>query len=169
MPIVPVILSGGAGTRLWPVSREAHPKPFMRMPDGESLLAKTYVRALVACNGRTPLTVTNREYFFASRDTLKEAQACESGTFLLEAAGRNTAGAIAMAALHLQRSEGDEAVMLVLPADHLVKDVEAFGQAVGAAQTLAAQGQLVTFGIVPTRPETGFGYIHKGASQQGGH
>jgi len=169
MSIIPVVLSGGAGTRLWPVSREAHPKPFMEMPDGESLLLKTYVRAMAACNGQTPLTVTNREYFFASRDTLTKARCSEAGTFLLEASGRNTAGALCMAALHLQHNAGDEAVLLVLPSDHLVQDAEAFGHAVYRARELADRGLLVTFGIVPTGPETGFGYIHKGAALDGGY
>lgn len=161
--IVPVILSGGTGTRLWPVSREAHPKPFMVMPDGESLLQKTYARAMQACDGAAPLTVTNREYFFLSRDTLQQAGQLGSGTFLLETSGRNTAGAIAMAALHLEQSQGSDTVMLVLPADHLVQDVPAFQAAVAQARTLAEQGRLVTFGIVPNRPETGFGYIQKAA------
>lgn len=169
MPIFPVVLSGGTGTRLWPVSREAHPKPFMQMPDGESLLFKTYRRALAACGGQTPLTVTNREYYFASRDTLKSAQSADAGTFLLEASGRNTAGAIAMAALQLQRTAGDDAVMLVMPADHLVTDGNAFSQAVAQAEKLAFQGFLVTFGIVPTRPETGFGYIHTGVALDAGY
>lgn len=162
MPIIPVVLSGGAGTRLWPVSREAHPKPFMQMPDGQSLLLKTYVRAMAATGGHAPLTVTNREYFFASRDTLKTADCSKEASFLLESSGRNTAGAVTMAALQLQRTSGDDAIMLVLPADHLVQDLPAFTAAVRRAEELAQEGYLVTFGIVPTYPETGFGYIHKG-------
>lgn len=162
--IVPVILSGGTGTRLWPASREAHPKPFMLMPDGETLLRKTYSRALQACPGATTLTVTNREYFFASRDELNLAAPNQVGHFLLESAGRNTAGAIVVAALHLKASLGEQAVMLVLPADHLVLDSTAFNTAVVQAHQLAQQGRLVTFGIVPQHPETGFGYIQKGAA-----
>jgi len=163
-PLVPVILSGGTGTRLWPLSREAHPKPFMRMPDGQTLLHKTYARALQACPGATPLTVTNREYFFASRDELALAAPTQAGQYLLETAGRNTAGAIAVASLHLQATVGDHAVMLVLPADHLVLNSAAFNTAVAQAHALAQQGRLVTFGIVPQHPETGFGYIQKGAA-----
>ena len=169
MQIIPVVLSGGAGTRLWPVSREAHPKPFMLMPDGESLLRKTYARAALACNGATPLTITNREYFFSSRDALLEAGNSDQGFFLLEAQGRNTAGAITMAALRLQQSHGDEAIMLVLPADHLVQNQTAFQAAVQEATLLAQKGFLVTFGILPTHPETGFGYIQKGAALSPGH
>lgn len=166
--LVPVILSGGTGTRLWPMSREAHPKPFMRMPDGQTLLHKTYARALAACPGSIPLTVTNREYFFASRDELALAAPQQAGAFLLETSGRNTAGAIAVAALHLQATLGDQAVMLVLPADHLVLDSHAFNTTVAQAHTMAQAGHLVTFGIVPQHPETGFGYIQKGAPMGAG-
>ena len=168
MHIIPVVLSGGAGTRLWPVSREAHPKPFMLMPDGESLLRKTYARAALACGGTTPWTITNREYFFSSRDALMEAGNSDQGFFLLEAQGRNTAGAIAMAALQMQKTSGDDAVMLVLPADHLIQKQAAFQTAVDQAARLAQTGKLVTFGIVPTHPETGFGYIQTGEPLDGG-
>lgn len=166
--LFPVILSGGTGTRLWPLSREAHPKPFMRMPDGQTLLHKTYARALKACPGVTLLTVTNRDYFFASRDELALADPAQCGQYLLETTGRNTAGAIALAALHLLATVGDHAVMLVLPADHLVLNTAAFNTAVAQAHALAQQGRLVTFGIVPQYPETGFGYIQKGAALDAG-
>jgi len=166
--LVPVILSGGAGTRLWPISREAHPKPFMRLPDGETLLHKTYARALQVGSQHPPVTVTNREYLFASRDTLHEVNAQQPGTFLLEAQGRNTAGAIAVAALHLQQELGNQAIMLVLPADHLVQNSQAFEAAVAQAYALAQQGYLVTFGVKPTQPETGFGYIQAAAPLRGG-
>jgi mannose-1-phosphate guanylyltransferase / mannose-6-phosphate isomerase len=169
MQIIPVVLSGGAGTRLWPVSRESHPKPFMLMPDGESLLQKTYARAARVSKGAAPLTITNREYFFSSRDALLEAGNSDQGFFLLEAQGRNTAGAITMAALELQKTQGNDAIMLVLPADHLIQKQDAFEQAVQQAAALAQTGLLVTFGIVPTHPETGFGYIQKGAALAGGH
>jgi mannose-1-phosphate guanylyltransferase / mannose-6-phosphate isomerase len=159
--IIPVILSGGAGTRLWPLSREATPKPSMPLPDGETLLAKTAARAL-ALPGVTELfTVTNREYYFHTRDAysgLRDA-APERATFLLEPFGRNTAPAVALAALCIEHSHGPDAVLVVLPADHLVRNVEAFAMAVARGAQLARQGSLVTFGIVPTHPETGFGYI----------
>ncbi|HXH02009.1 MAG TPA: mannose-1-phosphate guanylyltransferase/mannose-6-phosphate isomerase [Candidatus Competibacteraceae bacterium] len=163
--IISVILCGGAGTRLWPVSREGHPKPFMKMADGESLLLKTYLRAAQMADGGEILTVTNRDYFFMSKDELTRARLGEPqmATFLLEPIGRNTAPAIALAALHVAEKHGREAVMLVLSADHLIQDQSAFSAAVTDAASLARQGYLVTFGIVPNAPETGFGYIECGA------
>jgi len=163
MPLIPVILSGGAGTRLWPVSREAHPKPFIRLPDGESLLQKTLKRA-AACGAERILTVTNRDHYFITRDEYAAAAlaAPVALDYLLEPAGRNTAPAIAAAALRLAGVHGGEAVLLVLPADHLIRDTAGFLAAVAAAARLARDGRLVTFGIPPDRPETGFGYIEAG-------
>ncbi|MEO6676084.1 MAG: mannose-1-phosphate guanylyltransferase/mannose-6-phosphate isomerase [Pseudomonas sp.] len=163
--LIPVILSGGAGTRLWPVSREGHPKPFMTLPDGQTLLGKTYRRAAGLLDGWGDIvTVTNREYYFQSKDHYHDAQmARHRGHFLLEPTGRNTAPAIAAAALSLQALHGDEAIMVVMPADHLIINVEALQSAVEHAVTLAKSGHLVTFGVVPSAPETGFGYIETGA------
>ena len=158
--LIPVILSGGAGTRLWPVSREAHPKPFIVLPDGQSLMQKTLLRA-AGLKPDSILTITNRDYFFITRDAYAE-MALAPGIaldYLLEPVGRNTAPAIAAGALRLREQFGDDAIMLVLPSDHLIHDVTAFADAVRSACTLADQGYLVTFGIVPTGPETGFGYI----------
>jgi mannose-1-phosphate guanylyltransferase / mannose-6-phosphate isomerase len=168
--LIPVILSGGAGTRLWPVSREGHPKPFMKLADGESLLLKTYRRAAaVAGNGVASqrgeiLTVTNRDYYFMSKDEFASAKLGElhSGAFMLEPTGRNTAPAVAMAARYVAEKYGRDALMLVLAADHLVQDQEGFAGAVASAVELARRGKLVTFGIVPTCPDTGFGYIEAG-------
>jgi mannose-1-phosphate guanylyltransferase/mannose-6-phosphate isomerase len=164
--LIPVILSGGAGTRLWPVSREGHPKPFMKLADGESLLLKTYRRAasLAAASGGEILTVTNRDYFFMSKDEFAQANLGErqTGVFLLEPVGRNTMPAVALAAHHVVEKFGRDALMLVLPADHLITNVAAFSVSVGHAADLARQDKLVTFGIVPSGPETGFGYIETG-------
>ncbi len=167
--LIPVILSGGAGTRLWPVSREGHPKPFMKLADGESLLLKTYRRAAAVAGsdmGSQPgeiLTVTNRDYYFMSKDEFACANlGGQSGAFLLEPTGRNTAPAVAMAAHYVAEKYGRDALMLILAADHLVQDHEAFSAAVSSAAELARQGKLVTFGIVPTNPDTGFGYIEAG-------
>jgi mannose-1-phosphate guanylyltransferase/mannose-6-phosphate isomerase len=162
--LIPVILSGGAGTRLWPVSREGHPKPFMKLADGQSLLLKTYLRAANVSQGGEILTVTNRDYFFMSKDELAKANFSERnrGVFLLEPVGRNTAPAVAMAALHVAQKYGRDALLLVLAADHLIKDQESFAKAVADAASLARQDHLVTFGIVPDAPETGFGYIESG-------
>lgn len=162
--LYPVVLSGGSGTRLWPVSREGHPKPFIRLPDGESLLHKVYQRAgaLLAEVGEL-ITVTNREYFFQSKDEFAASKLLpHRAHYLLEPMGRNTAAAIAAAALSLQERYGDQATMVVLPADHLIRDTHAFTQCVQRAAKLAEQGYLVTFGIVPSHPETGFGYIEAG-------
>lgn len=167
--IIPVILSGGAGTRLWPVSREGHPKPFMKLADGESLLLKTYRRALAVMEslggGKGELlTVTNRDYYFMSKDELAALKPGEPlpGAFLLEPEGRNTAPAVALAAHQVVEQFGPDALMLVLAADHLIQDPARFTAAVADAAALAQQGHLVTFGIVPTGPETGFGYIEAG-------
>ncbi|PFH26945.1 mannose-1-phosphate guanylyltransferase/mannose-6-phosphate isomerase [Burkholderia sp. JKS000303] len=168
--LIPVILSGGAGTRLWPVSREGHPKPFMKLADGESLLLKTYRRAAAAVGQDAEsacaelLTVTNRDYYFMSKDEFVCAALGDqqSGVFMLEPSGRNTAPAVAMAAHHVAEKYGRDALMLVLAADHLVQDQQGFSAAVASAVDLAKQGKLVTFGIVPTCPDTGFGYIEAG-------
>lgn len=161
-PMIPVILSGGAGTRLWPVSRRAHPKPFMLLADGESLAEKTWNRAS-AVAGRAPiLTVTSRDYYFYTRDLYAKLPNGDQARFLLEPQGRNTAPAIALAALYVRENLGEDASLLVMPADHLVRDQRNFEAAVHEARQLAAEGYLVTFGIHPTHPETGYGYIRQG-------
>lgn len=164
--LIPVVLSGGAGTRLWPVSREGHPKPFMKLADGESLLQKTYSRAAAVAQGTEILTVTNRDYYFMSKDEFERAglSKTQSSAYLLEPTGRNTAPAVALAALHVAERYGHDAIMLVLAADHLIQDPDSFWQAVQQAAELARANQLVTFGIVPTAPDTGFGYIEAGES-----
>lgn len=166
--LVPIILSGGAGTRLWPVSRRAHPKPFMELSDGESLAEKTWRRAALVADDGPILTVTSRDYYFYTRDLYERLGAdAEQARFLLEPMGRNTAPAIGLAALALRARLGDDAIMLVMPADHLVRDLDAFRDAVDRARALAKRGLLVTFGMHPTHPETGFGYIRQGAPLEG--
>lgn len=163
--IVSVVLSGGAGTRLWPASRESHPKPFMKLADGETLIEKTYARAKAL--GSDVLTVTNRDYYFLSRD--EQERVGVAGNFLLEPFGRNTAAAIALAARYIEATQGVEAVMLILAADHLIEDQVRFASAVSKAAKLAADGYLVTFGIAPSFPETGFGYIEEGLPLDSGY
>lgn len=161
--MVPVILSGGSGTRLWPVSRRAHPKPFMRLLDGESMAEKTLRRAMKVSGGTPALTVTSRNFYFYTRDLYASLYGKDLVfPFLLEPTGRNTAPAIAMAALQVAADHGEDALMLVMPADHLIRDEESFQVAVDEARSLALRGFLVTFGIHPTHPETGYGYIRKG-------
>jgi mannose-1-phosphate guanylyltransferase/mannose-6-phosphate isomerase len=162
-PLVPIILSGGAGTRLWPVSRRAHPKPFMQLADGESLAEKTWLRARQVAGESPIVTVTSRDYFFYTRDLYEKLGAGDrQSLFLLEPMGRNTAPAIALSALYVREHLGDEASLLVMPADHLVANLRDFEAAVQEARQLAVQGHLVTFGIHPTHAETGYGYIRQG-------
>ena len=163
MKLIPTILCGGAGSRLWPVSRELHPKPFIRLADGQSLLQKAWLRGVTLPDVAETLTVTNRELVFKTEDEYREVADSRYGnlpnSFILEPFGRNTAPAVAVAALHVAASHGDDALMLVLAADHLITDQPAFARAVAKAISLAAQGMLVTFGIKPETPETGYGYI----------
>ena len=167
-PVVPVILSGGAGTRLWPLSREAAPKPFLVLPDGGTLLGKTATRARQLPGVHTLLTVTNRDYYFATKDVYGTAAGTPTReAYLLEPFGRNTAAAVALAALWCRTNAGADVPMVVLPADHLIHDDTAFGHAVSAAKERALAGELVTFGIAPTRPETGFGYLECDAQSSG--
>ncbi|HET8941020.1 MAG TPA: mannose-1-phosphate guanylyltransferase/mannose-6-phosphate isomerase [Rudaea sp.] len=168
--LIPVILSGGAGTRLWPVSRSAYPKPFMRMADGQSLLGKTLDRALGLPGVARVLTVTGRDYYFLSRDEYARHPRADIDAmpFVLEPAGRNTAPAILLAALYASEHICADATLLVLPADHLIADMQAFAADVERARHLADDDWLVTFGIVPNRAETGFGYMLKGAALRDG-
>ena len=167
--LVPVILSGGAGTRLWPVSREGHPKPFMKLPDGQSLLQKTYRRAAALAGEGDLMIVTNRDYYFMSKDEFAAAKLGPVARlqFLLEPVGRNTGPAVALAALFAEERYGPDCLLLVLPADHLIADEGAFSDAVEEAERLAQSGYLVTFGIRPDAPETGFGYIEYGSAIEG--
>ena len=144
--LIPVILSGGAGTRLWPVSREGHPKPFMTLADGQTLIGKTYRRAAALANPGNLITVTNRDYYFLSKDEFEAAKLGDgrSASYLLEPAGRNTAPAVALAAISVAETFGRDAMLLVLAADHLILDEKAFGRAVAQAVTLAEQDWLVT-------------------------
>ena len=160
MRLIPTILCGGAGSRLWPVSRELHPKPFIRLADGQSLLHKAFLRGAALPGVESILTVTNRELYFKTKDEYEEVNARKLATsYILEPFGRGTAAAAATAALHVAQANGEDAVMLVLPADHLVNDQSAFSHAVTQAVRLAREGRLVTFGIRPSSAETGYGYI----------
>ncbi len=157
--MIPVILSGGAGTRLWPVSRESHPKPFIKLSDGQSLLQKTYLRASALNNVQEILTITNREYAYKTKEEYQNLNQSFLSTFLLEPFGRNTAPAILLAALKVAETHGRDAVLLIMPADHLIETPTLFAETVEQAKKLALENHLVTFGIIPTEAETAFGYI----------
>lgn len=159
--IVPVILSGGSGTRLWPLSREAYPKQFLPLVDQNTLLQNTALRIAGLADVAAPLVVCNQEHRFMVAEQLR-AIGIQPATAILEPVGRNTAPAVAVAALHAQR-EGADPTLLILPADHVIADVEGFRAAVRQVATHAEAGRLITFGIVPTAPETGYGYIKAGA------
>lgn len=158
--LIPVILCGGVGSRLWPVSRESHPKPFIRLADGQSLLQKTLLRAASLPGVEDILIATNRDLYFKTEDDFREINTAQHTiSYILEPFGRNTAAAIATAALRVRQTHGADALMLILPADHLISDQQAFASAVATACSLALQKKLVTFGIQPETPETGYGYI----------
>ncbi|WP_237173382.1 mannose-1-phosphate guanylyltransferase/mannose-6-phosphate isomerase [Paracandidimonas lactea] len=158
--LIPTILCGGAGSRLWPVSREQHPKPFIKLADGQSLLQKAFVRGAKLPGVQEVLTVTNRELFFKTEEEFSDVnKGGVAASYILEPFGRNTAAAVASAALYASTRHGNDAILLILAADHLVKDQAAFQQAVQRATALAGQGKLVTFGICPEGPEIGYGYI----------
>jgi len=159
MTLIPVIMAGGAGTRLWPVSRALFPKPFMRLPDGQSLLEKTMSRAAGLAGASGLLLVTNREYIFQSHDEYARVDSDLPLSGLLEPVGRNTAPALAMAAQHVRDAFGGDAIMMVMAADHVVGPQDEFGRAVESAAALARDGWIVTFGVKPAYPETGYGYI----------
>ena len=158
--LLPVILSGGSGTRLWPLSREAYPKQFLALAGEQTMLQATWQR-VAPIAGRAPLVVANEEHRFVAAEQLQQL-GVQPQAILLEPVGRNTAPAIAVAALEATR-EGDDALLLVLPSDHVIADEAAFRRAVLAAVPAAQAGKLVTFGIVPTGPETGYGYIKSAA------
>lgn len=155
--LIPVILSGGSGTRLWPLSREGHPKQFLALAGDRSMLQATWMRVAKLAGIRAPWVVTNEAHRFMVAEQLRQI-GCAPATILLEPVGRNTAPAIAAAAL-AATAEGDDPLLLVLPSDHVVTNTAAFHTAVREAAAAAADGSLVTFGIVPTGPETGYGYI----------
>lgn len=163
--LIPVILSGGTGTRLWPISRESHPKQFIKLPDGQTLLQKTYLRACHFPNTPEIITITNKEYYLKHKSDYEKTNPTYKPSltsFLLEPSARNTAPAIALAALKVIENYGPEALLLILPADHLVEDIQAFIQDCQTAISLAKNNKIVTFGINPSYPETGYGYIECG-------
>lgn len=165
--MIPVIISGGAGSRLWPVSRQSDPKPFLKLSDGKSLLQNTFSRSLnLGQSISSVITVTNEKLHFRMQNEYQQVNdtgvACD---FILEPFGRNTAPAVLAAALFAKEHYDPEKILLILPADHLIGDLTSFSKAVSDAVTMANDGYLVTFGINPEYPETGYGYIEANKEQ----
>jgi len=168
MDIQPVILSGGAGTRLWPLSRELYPKQLLNLWGDQTLLQATIARLTSADtrrhgdNWRPPIVVCNEEHRFMVAEQLRQID-IHQAPIILEPVGRNTAPALTLAALYAQQQAADT-VLLVLPADHVIQDLDALHQAIDTAIELAKNNTMVTFGIVPTHAETGYGYIRRGGA-----
>ncbi|WNC71172.1 mannose-1-phosphate guanylyltransferase/mannose-6-phosphate isomerase [Thalassotalea psychrophila] len=157
--ITPVIMAGGSGSRLWPLSRKLMPKQFLKIASENSMIQETVLR-LSGLDVATPLCICNEEHRFIVAEQMQAIDAL--GSIILEPVGRNTAPAIALAALS-ELNAGNDPVMLVLAADHVIENEAEFCRVVASAESLAAEGKLVTFGIVPTHAETGYGYIRAGA------
>ena len=161
--VLPVLLCGGSGTRLWPLSREAYPKQFLPLAGDVSLLQATCLRLQGLPGAESPLLISNEEHRFMVAEQCRQVGVVPEA-IILEPMGRNTAPAIAVAALHAMKVQQDP-ILLVLPSDHVLRDEEGFRNAVLAALPAAEAGALLTFGIVPTAPETGFGYIKAGVGE----
>ncbi len=158
--VIPVILSGGAGTRLWPLSREMYPKQLLALTGKQTMLQDTAARLGGIADAAPPIIVCNEAHRFTVAEQIR-ALGLKASAILLEPVGRNTAPAVALAALKAQ-SLDPQAILVVAPADHVIRDARAFQAAAGVAVGLAQQGKLVTFGIVAHAPETGYGYIRRG-------
>ena len=165
--MIPVILSGGVGSRLWPLSRGMYPKQLLPLVDERwSMLQQTIQRANTLTDMQTPIIVCNEQHRFMVGEQCQQME-CQGATILLEPFGRNTAPAIALAAFQAM-VDGDDPILFVMPADHVITDQTEFQQAVSKAHDLAIGGKLVTFGIVPDQAETGYGYIRAGQIEGGG-
>ena len=168
MKIVPVILSGGVGSRLWPVSRSVRPKPFMWAEKSGSLLANTFRRIHGLNDTITDMvSVSNEKYRFAVQNVVSDMDfTCHN---ILEPFGKNTAGAVGVACAYVRQHFGGDAVVVVLPSDHIIQDINRFHSCIESAVKIAADGYLVSLGVVPTRPHTGYGYIKRGAGVSDGY
>ena len=163
MKLVPVILCGGSGTRLWPLSRSYLPKQFLPLISERTMLQETALRVRGIEGAVAPIAIANEEHRFLAAEQLREISTVPHA-LLLEPAGRGTAAAAAAAALML-RAEDPDSVMLLMPADHAISKLPHFHAAIRTAAQLASQGSLVVFGIAPSSPHTGYGYIRQGAPE----
>jgi len=161
--MIPVILSGGSGTRLWPLSRGQHPKQFLSLVSEHTMLQETILRLQGVKGLKAPIGVCNEHHRFMMAEQLREVN-IPPAAIILEPMGKNTAPAVALAAL---AAESEDDILLILPADHVISDIPTFHAAVKNAESLAKEGNLVTFGIVPTSAETGYGYIKSGSQNTG--
>lgn len=159
--IIPVILAGGSGTRLWPLSRQLHPKQMLKLTNRYTMLQNTLLRIKDVRDMVAPIVICNEKHRLLVAGQLKEIGVFPSAIFL-EPVGRNTAPAVAVAALKAMSIDPD-ALIMILPADHLINDLAKFHNAIGAGGDYATAGSLITFGVIPDKPETGYGYIRKGA------
>ena len=157
--LLPVIMAGGYGSRLWPLSRQLRPKQFLKL-NGDFTMLQATIQRLDGIDYISPYVICNEEHRFLVAEQLRQIN-LKGASILLEPEGRNTAPAVALAALQAMRS-GEDPILLVLAADHLIKDAAIFHKSMQQALPLAEAGKLVTFGIVPTHPETGYGYIQRG-------
>ena len=160
MSFLPIIMAGGSGSRLWPLSRQQNPKQFLSLGDQQYSMLQSTILRLQGLNTTAPQLICNEQHRFLAAEQLRQLE-MEHASILLEPVGRNTAPAIALAALQASR-DGQDPILLILAADHLIHDVPAFHASIQCALPLAEDGKLVTFGIVADRPETGYGYIEKG-------
>lgn len=164
--LLPIIMAGGNGSRLWPLSRQLNPKQFLPLGDAKVSMLQATIQRLKGLDIATPVLICNEQHRFLAAEQLRQLD-MENANILLEPVGRNTAPAIALAALQATH-DGQDPILLILAADHLIEDVPAFHAAIHTALPLASSGKLVTFGIVPTHPETGYGYIEKGKAEGSG-
>lgn len=164
--LVPVIMAGGAGSRLWPLSRQLSPKQFLPLVDSDTTMLQATIARLEGLEHCAPIVICNEQHRFLAAEQLRQFGKGRA-TILLEPFGRNTAPAITLAALQSMK-DGDDPLLLVLAADHLIEDLTAYHDAIAVAAELALQDRLVTFGIVPTHAETGYGYVEQGARLENG-